>query len=317
MAKQLYYIMADGLQGHMVEQYIKYGSFAVIGDNLVNGTYSYDFVNTNNATETFPSIATQFTSIKNIITENTDLADPNIDDTFTPNPLIWEQLSSELGTSVCYIGGLGEDNLTKHLTAGVLDYEYYSGDDSEKMDAVNGWESVSNSGLNLGDYDAYYIHLSDPDHAGHGEFPSGVYTPAGGGYRGHVLGNPDYRLALDSLNTNLGVILTDIAVHNGGDWTDTLFILCADHGGNIVGHGGSTMDERIGFFYMTGGNENSGVQASVKSVVESTLSGVSGLSYTLDYNTCPKIEDMAITVLSWFGATVPSYVGGVNRWGYY
>lgn len=79
-----------------------------------------------------------------------------------------------------------------------------------------------------------FIHLDLVDGAGHGS--------------GH--GSPEYYRSIEIADSLLGLVLK--ASKDAGIYKNTLFIVCADHGGIGFGHGGNSMEELEVPFIMSG-----------------------------------------------------------------
>lgn len=106
-------------------------------------------------------------------------------------------------------------------------YKYKNGDANGTAEAVRYIKENS-------DFELLYVHLNDPDAAGHGY-----------GY-----GSTEYQAKMTATDNNIGAIWQALVESNMTE--DTLFIVTTDHGGVDKGHGGMTDAEKRVFFGATG-----------------------------------------------------------------
>jgi arylsulfatase A-like enzyme len=133
--------------------------------------------------------------------------------------------------------------------------------------------------IRAGESRAYFVHLNDPDAAGHAT--------------GFSADNATYVRAIEACDRNLGVVLDAVLSRPSAAREDWLFVLTTDHGGSGTTHGPIDLDNQRIWFVAAG--------ASVRAT------------------TVPDGEashmDLAPTALRWLGVTIdPAWgIQGVAR----
>eukprot|EP00494_Astrolonche_serrata_P027500 UN27763 len=101
---------------------------------------------------------------------------------------------------------------------------HFNYDDSVAVGVANYLSTVEN-------VDIVFIDFDHPDSAGH----SYGFTPD----------IPEYVDAIENVDTYIGLIITALEGRDNYDHEEWLIIITSDHGGNINGHGGQSIEERI------------------------------------------------------------------------
>jgi len=92
--------------------------------------------------------------------------------------------------------------------------------------------------LHQGDYDLHFLHLDDPDAAGH----SNGFGP----------GNPLYIEAIENSDTHLKTLIDNVLMRPTIADEDWLFIVTTDHGGGGFDHGAKDAENRTIFLIVSG-----------------------------------------------------------------
>ena len=201
-----------------------------------NGTWSIDGLNippTWSGTG-WSSMLTGVWPAKHNVTNNS-FTDPN----FVDYPHFFnhiENSNSALQTeSIVHWGPINSEILD------LTDYEEIVGTDEE----------VKNSGIDrLQNHnpDILFLHFDDVDHTGHNN-----------GFSPDVL---PYIESIETVDQQIGEVLTALAnrpTYSSENW---LILVSTDHGGNLSGHGGYSLEEQTVFLIVSGGSAPSGVQVS-------------------------------------------------------
>jgi len=149
----------------------------------------------------------------------------------------------------------------------LVDYEQtYSTDAAVKTAAV---DRLTNH-----DPDVLFLHFDDVDHAGH----SYGFDPS----------IPNYISSIEATDAHIGDVLTALYARPNYAAENWLVMVSTDHGGNLSGHGGSSLEEQNIFLIVSGGS------APVEEITRQEVSTTWNNSHNFTTSTHAKCADPAL-----------------------
>lgn len=188
-----------------------------------------------------------------------------------------EAFNPELHTvSICHWGPIND-----FITLDHADFKLNESSDAEVA-------SQTASYLTVNDPDILFIHLDDPDHAGHTQ-----------GFSPEV---PEYIQAIEDVDGHIGTVLQSIYGRPSFSTEDWLVLVTTDHGGTGFSHGGTSLEEENVFFIASGNTISTEVIRKDSMIISDAPENCLGDSVELRFDGVDDFVQVAPNALFDFGA---------------